>query len=225
MMADLSTTLELEFRLLESHIIKKQIREFRKKRPDIPYYQKAINKEIKSAERKESFFKVLYFGGIFTFVVGLIVLLGYVFLYTDLIPLKDKGKETDNRFLSYPKYVQCVDSMKIDSPNFSLDLRLTLDNTIGSICKRSLNYATIEELRDTRITDDQIIDNCFYNKIEKNKKLTLIEKESSKFYTQCAKISEGSSQFTDFFYRDYSNKKYRTFIESWKSTKQLNSMT
>ena len=37
-MADLSTTLELEFRLLESHIIKKKIREFRKKRPDTVSY-------------------------------------------------------------------------------------------------------------------------------------------------------------------------------------------
>ena len=224
-MADLSTTLELEFRLLESHIIKKKIREFRKKRPDIPQYQKAINKEIKSAERKESFFKVLYYGGIFTFIIGLIILLAYVVLYTDLIPLKDKGKETDNRFLSYPKYVQCIDSMKIDNPNFSLDLSLTLDSTIGSICKRSLIYATIEELRDAPITDNQILDICFYNKIEKNKNSNFIEEESINFYSQCVKTSEGSSQFTDFFYRDYSNKKFRNFIESWKSTKQLNSMT
>ena len=222
-MANLSTSLELEFRLLESHIIKKQIRDFRKKRPDIPQYKDAINKEIRKDEIKDLFFKIIFYGGLSTFVLGLIGLLAYIFLNTDLMPMKNTEKES--RFDYYPKYVECVDSMKIENPKFSLDLRLTIESTIGSICERSLNYATIEELKDTPITDNQILDNCYYNKIEKNKNSLLIEKESSNFFSQCVKISEGNSQFTEFFYRDYSNKKFRSFIESWINTKSLNPVT
>ena len=222
-MANLSTSLELEFRLLESHSIKKQIRDFRKKRPDIPQYQDVINKEIRKDEIKDLLFKIIFYGGLSTFVLGLIGSLAYIFLYTDLIPIKNTEKES--KFDYYPKYVECVDSMKIDNPRFSLDLRLTIESTIGSICERSLNYATIEELKDTPITDNQILDNCYYNKIEKNKNSLLIEKESSTFFSQCVKISEGNSQFTEFFYRDYSNKKFRSFIESWINTKSLNPVT
>ncbi len=219
-MADLSASLELEFRLLESHIIKKQIRDFRQKRPDIPQYQDVINKEIRKAERIEFLF---FYGGISTFVLGLVSVFAYIFLYTDLVPMKNAEKES--RLHYYPKYVQCIDSMKINSSNFSLDLLLAVDTTIGSICERSLNYATIEELKEAPITDNQILDNCFYNKIEKNKNSPLIEEESSNFFSQCKKISERNSQFTEFFYRDYSNKRFRKFIESWKNTKQFNSMT
>ena len=222
-MADLSTSLELEFRLLESHIIKKQIRDFRQKRPDIPQYQDVINKEIRKDEIKDLFFKIIFYGGLSTFVLAIVCLLTYIFLYTDLVPMKNTEKES--KFDYYPKYVECVDSMKIDNPKFSLDLLLTIDSTIGSICERSLNYATVEDLKETPITDNQILDNCYYNKIEKNKNSPLIEEKSSNFFFQCVKTSEGKSQFTDFFYRDYSNKRFRKFIESWKNTKKFNSMT
>ncbi len=222
-MADLSISLELEFRLLESHIIKKQIRDFRQKRPDIPQYQDVINKEIRKDEIKDLFFKIIFYGGLSTFVLAIVGLLTYIFLYTDLVPMKNTEKES--KFDYYPKYVECVDSMKIDNPKFSLDLLLTIDSTIVSICERSLNYATVEDLKETPITDNQILDNCYYNKIEKNKNSPLIEEKSSNFFSQCVKTSEGKSQFTDFFYRDYSNKRFRKFIESWKNTKKFNSMT
>lgn len=219
-MGNLSTSLELEFRLLESHIIKKQIAKFRQNRPDIPQYKEAINKEIKRVERNEFLF---FYGWTSFFILAFIGIGVYLYLYSDLI--KKADVETNNKLLNYPKYVKCVDSMKIDNPKFSLDLLLTIDSTIGSICERSLNYATVEDLKDAPITDDQILDNCYYKRIEKNKNTVSIEEESSNLFTQCVKISEGNTQFIEFFYRDYSNKKLRTFIESWINTKQLNSMT
>ena len=219
-MANLRTSLELEFRLLESHIIKKQIAKFRENKPDIPQYKEAINKEIKRVERNEFLF---FYGWTSFFILAVIGIGVYLYLYTDLVNKADI--ETNNKLLNYPKYVQCIDSMQIDKTELNLDVSLTLDATISSICERSLNYSSIEDLRDTPITNDQIIDNCFYNKIDKNKNSSPNDEESLGFYSQCVKISEGSSKFTNFFYRDYSNKKFRTFIQSLENTKNFNSMT
>ena len=219
-MANLSTSLELEFRLLESHIIKKQIRDFRKKRPNIPQYQDVINREIRKAERTEF---LIFYGGISLLIAGFIGFFAYIFFYTDLVPINKTEKESG--FHNYPKYVKCIDHMKIDNPKFSMDLSLTIDATIRSLCERSVIYATVEELKKAPITDNQILDNCFYNKIEKYKNLPSIERESTILFSQCVKVSEGNSKFTEFFYRDYSNKKFRSFIESWINTKRLNSVT
>ena len=216
-LSNLSTSLELEFRLLESHIIKKQIVQFRKNNPNIPHYKNAIDKEIKKADRKEIFFKIFYYGGISAFVFGMIGIVFYFIFYTDFVIKEDIQK--NNKFLSYPKYVKCMEVMKTSQKN---DM---LNTVIRSICERSVNYATIEDLKNTKISKKQILDNCLYSKITNKKNVTSnVEDITVNFPKQCATISKDIS-FSNLFYKDYFNIRFRSFIDSWRNTKNSNYMT